>query len=320
MINFNHLRIFYETARYMSCTKAAKNLFITQPAVTAQLKIFEKFCGFKLFKKRGRRIHLTDEGRVLFDLAKKVFEFEREIENTIEELQKLKRGLLRIGTTKTYARFFMPYIVQNFRCRYPGIKIFLNEGSSKDILLSLLDLKNEIGIIAMVENYPDIEVIPFAHEELILILPPGHPLTKEKEVSIEELMDYPLIMKEEGSGTRKIVDRLFSEKGITPNILMETSNTEFIKQLVKQGNGISFVVKDAVYKELKKGVLKSRPLEGKRLFLDISIAYLKTQPLSIAATRFLEMLKQMAQGLRPGYGIRELISYLDNNLPAVSIP
>ncbi len=100
MLNFNQLRVFYQTAKHLSCTTAAKKLFITQPAVTSQLKHFEEFCNLKLFKKKGRNIHLTDEGKTLYDYTCKIFEYEKEVEDVIEEMRELKRGVLRLGTTK----------------------------------------------------------------------------------------------------------------------------------------------------------------------------------------------------------------------------
>jgi len=101
MINFNQLRIFYQTAKYQNCTVAAQKLFITQPAVTAQIKTFEESCNLRLFKKRGRKIYLTDEGKILYEYTKKVFEYEKEIEDAIEDMRELKVGILRLGTTKT---------------------------------------------------------------------------------------------------------------------------------------------------------------------------------------------------------------------------
>ena len=141
MINFNQLRVFYHAARYENFTMAAETLFISQPAVTAQVRLFEEHCNLKLFKKKGRRIYLTDEGRTLYDYARQVFEYEKEIDDVIEDLRVLKRGMLRLGTTKTYARYFMPLMMTSFHETYPQVKIHLDEGSSLDMTLSLLDFK-----------------------------------------------------------------------------------------------------------------------------------------------------------------------------------
>jgi len=294
MINLNQLRVFHEAARSGSFTGAAKKLFITQPAVTAQMKAFEEQCGLKLFKKKGRKLYLTDEGTALYEYVRRIFEYEKEVEDVIEELQELKRGILRLGTSKAYARYFMPFLISAFRETYPHIKVYLDEGSSLDIMHSLLNLKNEVAVIAKVEEDPAVTFLPFKQNRLLLIVAPDHRLAGNKSVSLEDLKDDPMIMKEAGSGTRKQVNNLFSEKGMIPNVLMETSNTEFIKQLVQRGEGISFLVEEAVAAEIRDKRLASAPLAGQSPFLDVSIAYLKDQHLSRPARAFVEMLKKMA--------------------------
>jgi len=308
MVNFNQLRVFYQTAKYLSCTKAAEKLYITQPAVTAQVKLLEDACNLKLFKKKGRKIYLTDEGETLYNYVTKVFEYEKEIESVIEEMRALKRGVLRLGTTKAYARYFMPFLITSFREAFPHIKIHLDEGSSLDMIYSLLDLRNEVAVIARAEDNPRISFIPFSHEELVLITGPDHRLARKRSVSVGDLEEEPIIMKEKGSGTRKLVNELFGKNGLSPNILMETSNTEFIKQLVQRGDGISFVVSEAVTAELQEGRLATVPIKGQKLFLDVSIAYLKDQHLSRPAQAFLGMLLKIAEGEKPYQGLRTIMA------------
>jgi LysR family transcriptional regulator, low CO2-responsive transcriptional regulator len=308
VINLNQLRIFYCVAKNLSFTRAAKDLFISQPAVTAQMKLFEGVCELKFFKKKGRGICLTDEGKALYSHARKIFEYEKELESVIDELKNLKQGVLRIGTTKTYARYFMPFLVRGFKKHYPKIKVYLDEGSSLDMIHSLLELKNEIAIITKVEEQPDIEFRLFSLEKVILILSRRHPLATAPSVSIEQLAQEPIIMRESGSGTRKFIDDLFEKHQYTPNILMETSNTEFIKQLVERGDGVSFLVKESVAVELRGKKLATIPIEGEDIFLDTNIAYLKKQPLSLSGQAFLQALEKLAEGERPIEGVASLLS------------
>ena len=139
MINFNQLRIFYQTAKYESCSVAAEKLFITQPAVTAQVKAFEDSCNLKLFKKRGRKIYLTDEGKKVFTYASRIFELEKQLEETISGFQNLKQGSLRIGTTKTYARYIMPILLTPFQKSFPDIIII--------VIIHLIILTKNINIV-----------------------------------------------------------------------------------------------------------------------------------------------------------------------------
>ena len=293
MLNFNQLRVFYYAAKNLNFTAAANDLFITQPAVTAQIKSFEAFCNLKLFKKRGRRVYLTDEGRSLFEYAARVFKYEKEIENVIDDMRELKRGILSLGTTKAYARYFMPLMITTFHKNYPNIKIQLNEGSSLDMIYSLLDLKIEVAVIAKAEDNPEINFIPFSQEEMAVIVSLDHPFAKRKSIAFRDLAAERFIMKENGSGTRKLVEALFQKEDCTPNILMETSNTEFIKQLVQRGEGISLVVKEAVAAELSENKLATVALSGPKVYLDVSIACLKDQILSTPANAFVETLRRL---------------------------
>jgi len=303
MINFNQLRNFYQVAKNLNFTVAANRLYISQPAVSVQIKLFEDYCKLKLFKRKGRKIYLTDEGETLYHYARKIFEYEREIDSVIEDMRKLKRGILRLGTTKTYARYFMPSLISSFHEAYPHIKIYLDEGSSLDMTNSLLDFGNEIVIIAKLEENPDICFIPFSQEEMLVILSPHHKLAAKNIISIQDLAREPIIMKEKGSGTRKLVTELFTKKSLTPNILMETSNTEFIKQLVMRGDGISFLVKAAVTAELSDKKLTTVSIKDQKIFLDVSIAYLKDQHLSPPAQAFLGILKKLESEDKPLHGI-----------------
>ena len=320
MINFNQLRDFYQVAKNLNFTVAANKLYITQPAVSAQIKLFEDYCKLKLFKKKGRKIYLTDEGEALYSYARKIFEYEREIESAIEDMRELKRGILRLGTTKTYARYFMPFLISTFHDAYPNIKINLDEGSSLNMTNSLLDFGNELAIIAKVEENPDICFIPFSQEEMLVILPPDNHLTLKKTTSIKDLAREPIIMKEKGSGTRKLVSELFAKKALTPNILMETSNTEFIKQLVQRGDGISFLVKAAVATELREKKLATVSMEGQKIFLKVSIAYLKDQHLSPSAQAFLDILLKLAPKEKALRGIGSLMDKIMAQEKGLNLP
>jgi DNA-binding transcriptional LysR family regulator len=305
MLNFNQFRVFYYAAKNLNFTAAAGELFITQPAVTSQIKSFEEFCSLKLFKKRGRRIYLTDEGKSLYAHAAKIFKYEKEIEHIIDDMRELKRGILSLGTTKAYARYFMPLMITTFHKNYPNIKIQLNEGSSLEMIHSLLDFKIEVAVIARTEDNPEVHFFPFSREEMAVIVSTDHHLSRKKAVTFKDLSAEPFIMKEKGSGTRKLVEELFEAEQCTPDILMETSNTEFIKQLVQRGEGVSLVVREAVSDELKEKRLAAVSLKGPTVYLDVNIACLKDQVLSPPAKAFVDTLLGLkSDDLRPmGIGL-----------------
>ncbi|MGD8345327.1 MAG: LysR family transcriptional regulator [Desulfobacterales bacterium] len=293
MINLNQLRAFYQVAKCQNVSLAAKQLFVSQPAVTAQVKLFEESCGLKLFKKKGRNLVLTDEGKTLFNFSRKIFEYEEKIEDAVAQMKALKKGNLKLGSARTYARYFMPFLLTGFRDAFPDIKIHLDEGSSREMIQSLIELKNEVVIIARVDDHPNIAYIPFSREELVLILSPHHRMAGQHRISFEQIAAEPIIMKDLGSGTRRLVDDLFLNYGVPPNVLMETGDAEIIKLLVQHGEGISFLVKEAVAVELQEKKLVSVPLTAESIFLDVTISYLKNQPLSPPALAFLDSLKEL---------------------------
>jgi len=318
MLNLNHLRIFYFVAKNLSFTKAAQNLCITQPAVTAQMRAFESQLNLKLFKKKGRNIFLTSEGDILYEYAAKMFKNEQDIEKALEDIKKLKRGILHLGAAKTYARYFMPFLMSPFLKAHPGIRINLSEGSSQEMISSLLSFKNEIAIIAITETNPNIRFIPFSREELVVILSPRHRLARKKNARLADLAAEPIIMKEIGSGTRKLVNELFGRHGFSPKILMETSNAELIKQLVQRGEGISILLRQAVEAELKGRKLASLVITDAPMFIEVTVAHLTDQPLSAPAEAFLELIRSLKPEKAPLQKISELrerILALNHQLP-----
>lgn len=293
MINFSQLRAFFEAARTGSYSKAAHSLFLTQPAISAQIKALEDSFGLKLFRKLGRQMVLTEAGAELFQYAKRIFELEREIERMVSDIHKLERGVLKVATTKTYARYLMPSIVTRFHNAHPAVKIVLDEGSSLEMLKSVLELRNELGILAKVEEIPKIEYIPFARERIVLFSSINHPFAQKGKISFEELDHQPLIMKERGSGTHATVIRCFARHGLNPNILVETSNIDFIKDMVKKGEGISFLVKQAVEEDAALGEVRIIEIVDEEMILPVFIVIREGDKLSPAGRAFLEILRQI---------------------------
>lgn len=290
-MNLNQLKIFYVSGKLQSFSAAAGELLISQPAVTMQIRELETYYNLRLFNRHGKRVELTEAGRILFGYAKKIFDWTARAERAIWELKDLEAGTLKIGTTKTYAKHFMPALISSFQEKHPGVHVILSEGSSAEISNSLIVHKNELGLIARLTYPPQLKVLSFSREELVLILRRNHPLTRLRKISLTDLAREPLIIREKGSGTRDVVLEKYREARIKPSILTEASNVDFIKELVETGNGISFVVKSAVQEELRRGTLKTRALVEGPFYLNVDIVYLTNRNLSPSAQAFLELLQ-----------------------------
>lgn len=292
-MNFNQLRFFYEAAKAQNFSAAARTLCVTQPAVTGQIRALEEALDMRLFKKRGRRMVLSEAGALLFQHAHEVFEVEKRMERVIEEMRELKRGLLKIGTTKTYARYLMPSLITRFHAVYPDIRVILDEGSSQEVCRSLLDLRNELAVVGLIEGVEGMRLLPFRQEEVVLFAAPDHPLAAGGAgIRFEQLAGHLILMKEEGSSTRALVRRAFERRGIAPNVLVETSNLEFIKGMVEKGEGISFLVRSAIEEEEGLGRVRVVPIADEDLRLEVNIACLEGGDLSPSADAFLKILEE----------------------------
>ncbi|GAB4251429.1 MAG: selenium metabolism-associated LysR family transcriptional regulator [Thermoleophilia bacterium] len=290
MINFNQLRAFHEAAKTLNFSTAARNLHVTQPAVTAHIRALEDSLGVRLFRRHGRRMALSEAGALLHRYAAEVFDLERRMERTVAEVRTLERGVLKIGTTKTYAQHLMPPLMTRFHATHPRVRMVLDEGSSLDMCRSLLDLRNELAVVARVDGVRSVRFVPFRKERVVLMASPRHPLAQRGGIRFVELANQPIITREEGSGIQALTLESFARRGIAPNVLIETSNVEFIKEMVERGEGVSFLVEAAAARELEDGRLVIVPIVDQELTLDVNIAYLDENALSPAARAFLKIL------------------------------
>jgi DNA-binding transcriptional LysR family regulator len=302
VINFNQLRAFHEAARLQNFSAAARSLRVTQPAVTAHVRALESSLGVRLFRRRGRKMALTEAGAILYRQAHEVFEIERAMERAVNEVRSLERGALTLGTTKTYARYLMPPMITRFHARYPGVRVVLGEGSSLDMCRSLVDLRNELAVVARVDGVKGIRFTPFRTERIVLVAAPSHPLADRGCIPFEELGDWPVIMREEGSGIQAVTRACFDQRGVVPHVLVETGNVEFIKEMVEGGEAVSFLVEAAALAELETGRLVALGIEDQELALDVNIACLDEDSLSPAAAAFFDLLvaeRELAERLDP---------------------
>lgn len=297
MINLNHLRVFYHTAKNLSYTMAGKELFISQPAVTKQVKALADYWDLKLFSRKGSRVLLTEEGKAVFEYAKKVFETEKELELAIDDIKDLERGNLRLALPQTFMSF-LSFLMDIYNKEYPQISIKLSEGSSLSIVQKLLNNEAEIALISKIENHPDIHFIHLCNEEVAFTVSSDHHLARKKSLSLYELSGEPIILKDFGSGSQKIVMDIFRENNIKPNIKMETSNQHFIIDVVKRKKVGAFLIEHDIEEEFQNGNLVKIPIKDHRLVLKIYIAYSKFQSLSIPAKAFFRVLSRLKPGTK----------------------
>jgi DNA-binding transcriptional LysR family regulator len=294
--SLNSLLVFHEVAKRRSFSKAAEELFISQPAVTKHIKELERKVGMGLIQRRRGGFALTEAGKILFKYTHKISSHLMDIENFLEDLKKDHQGILKIGTTESYSKGLMPKLLSGFQTSFPLMKIALDVGNSEEIEKSLLVYKNDLVLIAVTKKSPRCESIPFLKEELVLIVSPNHPLVKRKTVSLKGLGRYPLIIRAKGSTTRRIILQAFKEVGIHPSLLIEAGSSEFIKQWVSEGKGVSIIVKRTVEDEEKRGIIKTIPLLEK-LYLQVAFLYLKEEKSNPAIKTFVNFIENQGRKL-----------------------
>ena len=292
-LNLKQLKTFYFVAKHLSFTRAAKDLFITQPAVTMQVDALEQHCETRFFSREKNQLHLTEAGAILFRYAEQIMELAFEAEQAVSELKINPHGVLRIGTTKTFARYLMAPHILRFHEAYPKIRIQLNEGSSKELAATLLTGRNDLAVVGRIPYDPRLEATPFPTyetDEKVVALSPEHRLAGAKSLSLVDIQKEPLLLREKGSGSRHLILQRFEEQGLAPNILLEASNVDFIKDLVERGAGIGILGRMSVADDVRRGSLKEIPLTDEGFLIHIDLLLPREGYRPVAAQAFLRFL------------------------------
>jgi DNA-binding transcriptional LysR family regulator len=297
-LNLRQLEAFYIVIKKKSFTRAAEELNVTQPAVTIQVKSLEKSLNLKLVQQVGKRVQLTESGELLYQYAEKIFDLVSDADEKMRDFKKLMKGTLQIGTTKHYARYIMPYLLSEFQNRYPRVKVILDEGNSEDIARSILETKNELALISEINLDRKIKSNFFSTVEFVLVASSEHRFSQNKSISLRELNNEPLILREKGSALRAAILRKFHEYGIWPSVIIEASSLDFIMDYVKQNKGVSFMIEPDIKEELEKGILKIIPIEEGNIVLFTDFIYHNEKSLSPPAEAFLKMVGELREQIR----------------------
>jgi DNA-binding transcriptional LysR family regulator len=293
-MNLNQLWIFYHVAKLKSFSLAAKELFLTQPSISTQVKLLENSYQIRLFERYGKRIELTHYGKRLFDYAEKIFNLSREANNVIEDLKGMTAGNLKIETSLTLGSYYLSDILVAFASKFPNITVQMGVGNTQEVVQNVLTFKVDLGFIGHTESHEKLVVIPFIEEELVIIVPPSHEFGRRSTIQLSRLNGQPFIMREQGSMTREEVERIFNKERIFVKVIMELASNEAIKRAVESGVGISIISANVVKREVKAGLLKVVRLSGKRVTRHFSIIYHKDKYLSNIIQSFLKMTAEHA--------------------------
>ncbi|WP_339307029.1 selenium metabolism-associated LysR family transcriptional regulator [Paenibacillus sp. FSL R5-0519] len=297
-MNFHQLHIFYTVAEKGSFSAAAQALHMTQPAVTMQIQSLEDYFGTKLLHRSTKKIELSEAGRTLLPHAKRSVELVRQTDEAMSAFTQMLQGRLQLGASLTIGEYVLPRMLGPFALQYPDISIVMKVMNTTQIMDDILKHQLNFGLIEAPVHHPDMIVEPVMQDELKLIVPAGHDLAKRSKVNIEDVMNYPFVLREKGSGTRQVMEDQLQKKKIDPqdmNVVMELGSTGAVKSAVEAGVGITMLSPSSVQHELALGlvhIVDIRGLEFKRQFYAI---HLKSSLLPLSAVAFLNYLRQQEQ-------------------------
>ncbi len=285
----HQLKVFEAVARHNSFTRAAEELFLTQPTVSMQVKQLSKAVGLPLFEQVGKRLYLTEAGKELYTTCRELFDRLAQFETSIANLKGLKQGTLRLAVVTT-AKYVIPRLLGPFCQRYPGIDVSLTVDNHERIIDGLIDNRDDLYIMSQPPDDLDVTVHPFLENPLVVLAWHNHPLAKEKNIPLKRLSEEPFIMREPGSGTRQAVQKLFDDQGLELKVKLDLGSNETIKQAIAGGLGISILSIHTLALEGPNSPLTILDVEGFPIQRYWYVVYPAGKQLSIIAQTFFEYL------------------------------
>lgn len=244
-ITLRQLSIFEMVAKHQSYTRAAEALFLTQPAISMQIKQLEEEVALPLFERVGRSIYLTEAGEELRQYASRILQQLNEAEAVLEELRDGQHGRLKIAVATT-ASYFALKLLGDFYKRFPGANIVLDVTNRAGLLKHLDDNSSDMVIMGQPPEEIDVEAVAFLDNPLVVIAPPDHAMVGRKAVPAGEIQQETFILREHGSGTRIAMERFFEQQGYSISSVMEMSSNEAINQAVEAGLGLGIMSRHAL--------------------------------------------------------------------------
>jgi DNA-binding transcriptional LysR family regulator len=286
----HQLRVFVVAAKHLSFTKAAEELFLTQPTVSMQMKQLTKAVGLPLFEQIGKRLYLTQAGEILYESCQRIFTELGEFESAIANMKGLKQGQLNLSAVST-TKYFLPRIIGPFCQKYPGVELSLRFTNHERILQYLTDNEDDFYILSQLPSTVDVTAHQILENPLVAIAPSDHPLAQERNIPFARLAEEPFIMREPGSGTRQALEELFHKHQRDLKVRLELGSNEAIKQAILGGLGISVLSQHTLTLEKDTGLFAILDVEDLPIQRNWYAIYPAGKHPSVVARTFLEYLE-----------------------------
>lgn len=298
-VTMRQLKVFESIARNLSFTRAAEELHLTQPTVSMQIKKLSDDVGLALYEQIGKRIHLTDAGRELFEASRDILGRIEKLEMTFSEMKGIKRGRLRL-TVVTTAKYFAPQLLGLFSQQYPGVEVALKVANREEALDRLQQNQDDLYILGQPPEELDVESAAFLENPLVVLASRNHPLAHQESISLKRLAEEPFLVREPGSGTRQAFERLMRKHGLRVNVKMEIGSNEAIKHAVASGLGLAVLSHHSIKHDASSGAITVLDVQFFPIQRYWYIVYPRTKQLSVVASTFLEFLHEKAHVIAEG--------------------
>ncbi len=256
-MNLNQLKIFYYAAKNGNLSSAANELFITQPAVTKGIQRLQEHYEIKFVDFIGKKLMLTDAGEVLYQIAEKIFEMEKQAEESIRDFQQRKRGQIRVLSSESFGDYYLPHIIIPFSKAYPLVRVSMNILPTDQVVEKTASLNCDLGFISYPVEHKKLSVREVLEDKLVIITAPNHPLAHKKNLKPKDLEGQNFIMHEKGSAPRRAIEELIRKNNISIGIPLELSSNRAIKRAVEERTGIALISRKVASEEIRAERLKA---------------------------------------------------------------
>jgi LysR family transcriptional regulator, transcriptional activator of the cysJI operon len=284
------LKVFCDVIDTKSFSNAAAQNFITQSAVSQQIRALEQKYGRKLIERTRGRAQLTPAGQILYQASKEIVQHYRELEERLQAFTNVVGGDIRLATVYSVGLYELSEPLRRFLKAYPQVNVHLDYSRSSKIHEDVLHGAVDVGIVAYPSRRPYLQIVPFREDRLVLICHPQHPLAGYKQISIKKLHGEAFVGFERDIATRKAIDRILRSHGVSVRYVSEVDNIDTIKRFVEIGQGAAIVPEPAVQSEVKGEALSAVHFSDERMLRPLALVYRKGKHLSLAAERFIEFL------------------------------
>ena len=291
-LNLHHLRIFASVAERGGFSRAAAALRISQPAVSKSVAELEQQLGAMLFDRTGRTTTLTDAGTILFTRARELFAVEQSAEEELRTLKGLEGGMLRIAASTTVVNYMLPAYLARFRDAHPRVTLRVASANTRDVARAMLGRRVDVALVEGPVEHDRLETLPWRTDELVVIAPPSHALAGRRRLSLADLGDASFIVRERGSGTRRVAEDALARHGVSVTVGLELASTEAIKQAVAAGLGLAIVSRAAIADQVALKRIVVLPVRDVSFARTLSELRFVGRAPSAAAMAFRELLRE----------------------------